>query len=1072
MTAARSPLGAFPVAADSLSIVASDPPHAAHNDPTKSFGMLVRIQRKRRGLTQRDLADRAGISLAAVRDLEQGRSRRPREESLLALVRALGLSEAEVADLRSQRSARQARTVDAKADPSALRIDVLGPLVLRVGGETVPLASAKQRVLLTRLALAAGEVVSRDALLEALWGEDPPATGPAALSTQLTRLRRLLDRGANDRLVATTAGIRLELEPQHLDLLEFRSGVARGTAATEPEVAVRHLAEATDLWRGGVESDPMRFGQVPEAIETEYVAALIALAAAAREAGAPEKSLVPLRAMCGRRPLDEALHAQLIRSLAAAGHQAEALGRYEEIRRALADELGMNPGQQLRSAHLDVIQQRWRGRRPRKSPAPQQLPAPPPNIVGREAVIAEIERALGSDEAQSTGRVVLVSGPAGVGKTSVVLVAAHRLRTGYPDGQLFVDLRAGVGRSIAAVDVVGRFLRAQGVEDVPPDVDEAAALLRSRLAERRVLLVLDNVQEARQIWPLLPGAGRSDVLITSRSVLPDLDGTVSISLDVLDPSDSVRLIQEVSRRSGEDAEAMAAVARSCGDLPLALRIAARQLAHRPRSSAADLARRLDGATDMLGELVVGEVSVLGSFRLSYATLSVQARRTFRMCSLLPADDFGVDSVAVLLDEDEAASRHSLEELLDANMLYQHSAERYRFHDLLRLYAEHEFAGGSGREDGAEPARHRLARWYLDRATAAVDRVVPQLGAAVHADRASAFVDEDAAMAWLDQEYPAMLELVESSVEEGILLDFSWRIVDQLRGYLFLRRREGWLRLAEAGLIAAEKVDDDRARTAMYICRSYARGALGMDDGSLEDTLRASALAEACGWTQAAAWVAHDVGWQRYESGALLDAREWFERSMALADGEESHAFALGLNGFGMALLESGEFEQAAEAFKRAQDLNHAAGRETAVLANQGNRASALRQLGRTVEAQALLDVVLRGYRRRGYPRGVLSTLDEMSRLYVQVGRSSEARTAGQEAYEIARDLGEPRGIALAADGFGWSLVADGDPGAAIAVIHESVAIAEAQGYGVWAARARAHLAEARRSYGEPDSARG
>ncbi|GAA1519684.1 BTAD domain-containing putative transcriptional regulator [Kribbella lupini] len=960
----------------------------AHGPPDR-FGELLRSFRRQADLTQRELADQAGLSTAAIRDLEQGRTRSPRPDSIDALAAVLALSRHDTGVLHA--AAKLHRSPEATPATGALRINILGPLDVRYGDVPLHLNSDAQRALLVRLALAAGTTVSQDELVDLLWPRGVPDNAGNLLQTRIARLRRVLESGSpsTPMIVGGRAGYRLEASTENLDLLAFRELVARA-ADDDQEAALAGLADALALWRGDPDIEASHPLYLP--LATEYAEAVRAYAAVAREADVPELALKTLRDLAPRHELDEPLHAELIQNLAAAGRQAEALSAYDRIRTALADQLGIDPGEQLRAAHLAVLRQQSG---PTRRVVAQQAPSAPPDFVGRRDELAMIARALRQPGAVSS-RAVLVNGIAGVGKTALALTAAHHLRAEYPDGQLYADLRGADTVSPTPLQVLGRFLRALGVSSrrIGTDEAEAAALFRSELADRRILVLLDNAQDAAQVRPLLPGAGRSDVIVTSRRRLPELPAAEVVNLEPLPRDDAVRLITSTARMLDAGTEEVAALAEACARLPLALRIAGARLATRKEWTVADLARRLDDSNRLLSELSLGESSVLNSFQLSYADLGPDAQRTFRLCSLHPGDDFSAESTGILLVLPTADTERILEDLLEANMLMPHPQNRYRFHDLLGLYARRLVEEDSE----AETARRRLYSWYAESVTAAIDWIYPQVvRLATHGDRDRFFGSESAALSWLGEELRALVAVATFGDRP-----VSWQIADQLRGYYLMNRdADGWLQAAQAGTAAAMAAGDNVALVAMLFNRSQALASAGRDDDSLADSLAGHVLAVAVGWSAGAGYTAHQVGWHHLERGTLREAAHWMIRSMAWTEDEPGGLLrSIAVNGLGMVRLYQGELRESADLFAEALRINEDS-RSAAALVIQDNLASALRLLGDIDRAADLLADVLDGYRHQAYPRGELSTLDELARLHLQRDDAVAALDFARRAQEMA-----------------------------------------------------------------------
>ncbi|WBQ08342.1 BTAD domain-containing putative transcriptional regulator [Kribbella sp. CA-293567] len=1037
------------------------------------FGVLVREFRRTAGMTQRGLADLAGLSAGAVRDLEQGRTRSPKPASVRALAAALELSERDTEKLQAAAAAQRSASSPPSGATGRPYIGILGPIEVRYGDVPVLLSSGPQRTLLARLAISVGTTVSQDELVDLLWPRTVPANAVSLLHTRVARLRRLLapDGAEFPMIVGSGNGYRLEASSETLDLLAFYNLVEKADVEG-PAAALTKLSAAVALWRGETDVEAITASPLYIAISTDYAAAVRTLAAVAREAGEPELALTALLSLTARHALDEPLHVELIHTLAASDRQAEALAAYDRIRSALGEQLGVQPGERLRAAQLHVLRQH-------DDPAEervvvQQTPSAPPDFVGRSDELTAIRTALMRPGATSS-RVVLINGIAGVGKTALALEAAHHLRAEYPDGQLYADLRgSGSGHGPAApapIQVLGRFLRALGVPSrrIGTDETEAAALLRSELAGRRMLVLLDNAQDAAQIRLLLPGAGRSDVIVTSRRRLPGLDTVGVVGLEPLPQQEAVLLIAATARAHplGDDAEGAAALAEACARLPLALRIAGARLATRPEWTVSDLTRRLYDGSRRLTELSVGESSVLNSFQLGYADLSPEAQRAFRLCDLHPGDDFSADSTGVLLGISAVEADQVLEDLLEANMLLQYTRNRYRFHDLLGLYA------GRLRADDPESssARARLLSWYADAVTAAMDRVYPQLvRLRARPEPVQQFATESEALNWLDDELPTLLAIVRQAAAAGDTA-LSWTIIDQLRGYFLLRREvEGWLPAAEAGLAAATAAGDDVARTAMLISRGQALSAVGQDEAALADCLAGEALATSIGWTAAAAYLAHHVGWFYLEGGKLADAVACMRRALESTENDQQgHVRAVAFNGLGMTRLYQGQLREAADLFSAALRINEATGRDTSALVNRGNLASAWRQLGAVDRSAELLGEVLHAYQERARPRGELSTLDELARLSIDHGDGVTALETALRAHHLATVIRDRKAQAQTAATVAASHLAAGDAEAAIEWARACLTIAR-DTYPYFETQALLALAAARRVLGDAASA--
>ncbi len=610
---------------------------------------------------------------------------------------------------RSLTSRTPAYTVDPNASSAAqagaaMRLSLLGPVELTDdAGASVDVGPGKRRAALAALGLELNQVVAVERLLDILWDGNPPPRARTALQGHVSALRKLLGPGL--RLVTRDPGYALVADPAAVDVHRFRALVEEAAAADD-RAAAQLLRAALRLWRGPALADLAGRGlrdAVVAPLEEMRRDALAAFAQRLLILGSGADAVAELRAAVEADPLHEPLIAALVLCLHQAGRQADALGAYHAARRRLADELGVDPGTALMGAYHTVL----RGARPpgddeppgeptgpRPGPpaelVPAQLPRVPAGFVGRQAELAWLSGQLDGD------RPVLVHGLAGIGKTALALRWAHQAARRFPDGQLFVNLRgldpAGPAEPGA---VLAGFLRALGTpgRDIPVLLDDQAALYRTRMTGRRMLIVLDNAGSADQVRPLLPGDPGSLVVITARTRLEGLiahDGAAALTLSPVTSDEALEMIEHSlgSARDHPDVDGELLLARLCDHLPLALRIAVARLITSPGLTVATLAEELRDEHQRLEalETVDAQVSVAAALSLTYQALPAPAARLFTVLGLHPGPDIDVYAAAALAGTGTTAARRALTSLVGCHLAYQAKPGRFASHDLVRLYA--------------------------------------------------------------------------------------------------------------------------------------------------------------------------------------------------------------------------------------------------------------------------------------------------------------------------------------------------------------------------------------------------
>ncbi|MDT7782533.1 MAG: hypothetical protein QOF58_952 [Pseudonocardiales bacterium] len=588
---------------------------------------------------------------------------------------------------------------------------VLGPLRVTNNGRRLSQASQRQRALLAALLIRPDQPVGLPDIVEALWGERPPASAVANVHTHVSRLRQdLAGIGLKDRVVTDSGSYLLRLEPGELDSTQFHSAAGEARAAFhlgDALKAVEFWEKAWSEWRGSPLEDVERAGW----LDVEVVR-LEEMAASAREdfadarlaAGQLGVVIGELGTLVRQQPLREGLWQRLILAQHRAGRRAEALETYRTMRGVLVEALGVEPCDEVRRLHQEVLSGSVQ-----RVVRPMQLPPDVENFTGRTAETAELVRLLNQ---KTTRRTVAITGKAGVGKTALAVRVAHEVGAGFRGGHLYVRLGGTSPSPRDPVTVLVELLIALGVHPhaVPDDLEAQAALYRSQLAARQVLIVLDDAAGMAQVRPLLPGSAESAVLITSRVQLVETDGARTVRLDVLGAQDSVTLLGSIAGQDRLNSEPAAAaeVARYCGNLPLALRIAGARLARRTHWTVGRLAARLACEGTRLNELRIDDLEARASFALSCRTLTDEQQRAFRLLSLLDVPDFPGWVTGPLLDVPDG--EEITDSLADVHLLESAGPGRYRFHELLRVFGRERALEQDDAGTRTEALRRAFTAW--------------------------------------------------------------------------------------------------------------------------------------------------------------------------------------------------------------------------------------------------------------------------------------------------------------------------------------------------------------------------
>ncbi|MDG4764938.1 BTAD domain-containing putative transcriptional regulator [Solwaraspora sp. WMMD406] len=601
-----------------------------------------------------------------------------------------------------------------------MRVRLLGPVDVEKAGRSLDVGPLQRRAVLAALAVDAGNPVSIDALTERVWGSQAPEAPRSALYAHVARLRRFLATADGDttpvQLNRHADGYVLDIDRQQVDLhrVGLLAEATRSATASHGDRRIVALREAMDLWRGQPLSNLAGYWavKVRRSAESQLVSVATAWADEELRLGNAETVAGRLAPIIASNPLAEPLVALQMRALCALGRMSEALQCYAVVRTQISEQLGIEPGPRLRDLHVAVLRGELDGTCTPGivttagpfTAVPRQLPTDVVRFVGRASQLARIHDGLLPSTRAGSTPVAGIYGPAGVGKSALAIHAAHQVADRYPDGQMYLELRGcSVGsRPLSPTEALARLLRTLGVE-MPPaamQVDEAAALFRSLMAGRRMLLVLDNAADASQVRPLLPSGTGCGLLVTSRQPLAGLSDVCQVPVGPLAVAEAVTLLGQldVADRVAAEPEAAAAVARWCECLPLALRIAAARLVARPGWPLAELRDRLADEHRRLDTLEVDGIGLRASMDGSYQRLSDSndptaraAAEAFTVLGACGEPELSRYTAARLLARSEVYAERALERLVDAQLLETSAPGTYRMSELLRLYARERHA---------------------------------------------------------------------------------------------------------------------------------------------------------------------------------------------------------------------------------------------------------------------------------------------------------------------------------------------------------------------------------------------
>jgi DNA-binding SARP family transcriptional activator/tetratricopeptide (TPR) repeat protein len=916
---------------------------------------------------------------------------------------------------------------------------VLGPVEVLDDGRRVAVPAKRVRTLLALLLIRPNRVVPADDLVDALWVDaDAPARPRAAMQTYVSRLRSYLGTPAGELLRTDPAGYQLVVRPDQLDLLRFRAQLDQANRLPDdPAGRIRHLSAALDQWRGeplsGVYSSPPIRAAVT-GLTDDHLHAVEQLYAARLELGQYAEAVSGLSTLVTAHPLRERPWALLIRALHHSGRQADAMDAYQRIRQNLREQLGSDPGDELERAHQAVLAGTAPDAAAHQSapgppatrpipPPPRQLPADIERFTGRGDDLAVLERLLpdGSSDDWPDHRPIVIAavdGAAGIGKTALAVHWAHRVKDRFPDGQLYLNLRGyGPSRALDPGDAIEAMLGSLGTpaEQIPPGLDGRSALLRTQLAGKRMLVLLDNARDIDQVRPLLPGAG-SLVLVTSRSQLRGLavrDGAHRLTLDHLSERESIDLlVRVIGDRAAAEPSAVAELAGLCGGLPLALALAAERATREPSSPLADLAEDLRderARLDVLGTDEDPASDLRGVFSWSYRAVSVEAAALFRLLGIAPGPDLGIDAAATLAGCGRARAQRLLDQLVRANLLQSKQPGRFEIHDLLRSYAI-ELAHRHDRAEDREAAIRRLLRWYNQSAFHARNTLhVGETSVAPDPPvEALTFSSGSDAVSWYSVERPNLLASARMAYDHQYY-DLCWQLAFALWVHSQLVR--AWDTIADLhalGLRSAHRLGDPRAVAHMLTGIGTAHRAAGRLETAARVQRRAIALFRSSGDRSGEATALSNLGAVYRDLGRYEEALVHSRAALALDEArDEPGNMSISHYQIAQTLNAAGRYDEAVDAAKESLTLGRRLGRRRGVaralqalattLHRRGDHAGAIDASGEAVS-------ILRELGDRQYQA---SALIQHGDALDAAGRPDAARPAWQQALAILDELGAP-----------------------------------------------------------------
>ncbi|CAM5236756.1 SARP family transcriptional regulator [Streptomyces spiroverticillatus] len=973
---------------------------------------------------------------------------------------------------------------------------VLGTLEVWRNGDTVDVGHAMQRRVLAALLVDAGRAVSVDALVDRVWGESDPTNGRKKLYGYISRLRHTLESDGVFLTRQPGGGYRLGAASSTIDAHRFQDLCRLARVAGDDARAEELWRDALGLWRGSAfaGADTPWFNSQRALLEGERLAAQLDLADVQLRMGQHDRMLSELAARAEAQPLDERVIGQFVLALYRCGRQAEALEVYERARRRLRDELGVDPGVPLRDLHARILGGGTRGagaRTARSSPAsprgdvpvaaagsessqavgrqlaPRLLPADLSLFVGRGQ---ELDHACRMLVEEGPGpATLLVTGPAGVGKTAFAIRAGHRLSARFPDGQLHADLRGFGGEPADPFTVLGAFLRALDTRGgtVPAELTGRIHLYRTLLAQRQILVVLDNAADAEQVADLLPSGPRCATILTSRTAMTGLN-VPRLQLGELTPTAGLALLREMLGPERIDAEPDSArsIVRTCGGLPLAVWVAGARLAARPNWPLAKVARLLNNEQRKLDVLAVGHIAVRASLELSYRGMANRTRTALELVALLPGPQFAAWALAPLLDVDLTEAEAVLDDLVEVHLVQtlaptrssSTGGTRCQLHDLVRLF------GRERVEESVPPGERaaaltRLVEASLHLADRAADTLsvdfqgIPPTGTVSWrfspADTDVLLADP---LAWFTDERQFLIDVAEQALDRADTVPAAGLAIALTTLFQVGSHFDDWERLQNRALKAALSADDGHTAAKIHRCLgelttvldrypealhhfeqallltegqepgcrasataglAYVHRLLGRYPSATAHFEEAARLAASAGNVNCLVYATNGLGVVELELGRTTAAVSRFTECLQVSrDAGYRPGEAQALRCLGQSHRARGDHAAAADAYRQAAAISEMLGDRLTTTHATCWLGDVLTRQGKHHEGRRLLARSLWAYREFGNLWGEAATLYALAEAQLAVGRAAPARRRAEAAVALWRRTGSRTWLAI------------------------------------------------------------